>query len=761
MKGFALSLRTMSWLEIILMLLVATGFALFVWLTWRERRSSFRRMVLTGLRVAATGLMAAAFLQPSVKRSVKMSDAPVAVVLDRSESMAVADAGTKGDTPRWKAATDWMARVAPVLHRDASPRYYLLDKKIKSADPADIAKVVPRGEASQLALLESIPQENPDVRAILLLTDGRQSPGRQTGATPPIRQTGTTAGADGGVDGGGDLISVSARLGIPLIPVGVGRALSAPDLILDSVRAPHFAFKNTDVEVTARVEKRNLPLANVTVEVLDEGRPVASGVARFAPGSDTAEVVVHLKPSEKGLRTYQARVPVFVSESNGRNNSRSFSLDVSRDRVRVLYITGRPGPHYAFLREQLKSNPSVDLVSFVILRDPEDVVNFSEQELSLIPFPTQDVLFQQIKTFDMIIFEQFAFSQFGIAPAHLAVLKEYVEKGGGLLLIGDSSIIGPTSPYRHTPIEDLLPVALGDLVSVPEQVSAEVPEAGHPVMALEDDVSASAAAWRGMPPLTVGGQLPARAKPQALVLAQAQGPGGRLPILTVWPRGKGRVMTFSSLNSWQWALGESGRGHGTWAYQRFWNNLLRWMSASEDFRLVRLDLPREPSESGVEVWLRAFVRDENYQPLATGDVIATVTSPSGKSVRRTLRALGKGEYADNLALEEIGAYRVSIQAYSRQKRIGEDQGQMRVGLPWDENRDTSTDFALLSKAAQAGGGEFVLLENASPEWLEKNLNSISYAEEKSAAPWNAPVVLILLAVALLAEWTFRRRWGAA
>ncbi len=732
MKGFSLAFRPLGGWETALLLLVAAGFAFFLWRTWNERRPPFRRAVLAALRLLAAGLLAVAFFQPSVKRSVRMKDAPVAVVLDRSESMAVADLE---NISRWKAATDWLAGVSPTLARESSPHFYLLDKKHEKVDPADIAKTAPRGPASDLSSVESIPRENPEVRAILLLTDGRQS--------------------------GPDLASVSARLGVPIFPVGVGRALSAPDLILDSVRAPHFAFKNTDVEVTARVEKRNLPMSEVTVEILEDRRPVASGVARFPPGSDTGEIVVHLKPSEKGLRTYTARVPVFGSESNRRNNSRSFSLDVSRDRVRVLYICGRPGPNYAYLREQLKSNPSVDLVSFVILRDPEDVVNFPEQELSLIPFPTQDVLFQQFKTFDLIIFEQFAFSTFGIAPAHLSILREYVEKGGGLLLVGDSAVLGPASPYRNTPIEELLPVALDELSAAPERLSMEVSEAGHPVMALEDDVSSSAAAWRGLPSLIGDGRLPSRAKPKAQVLVSVPGPGGRLPLLAVWPRGKGRVMTFSSLNSWQWALGESGRGRGTWAYQRFWNNLLRWMSASEDFRLVRLDLPRGPSEAGGEVWLRAFVRDENYHPLASGDVIATVTSPSGKSIRRTLRALGKGEYADNVALDETGPYRVTVQAFSRQKRIGEDQGEMRVGLPWDENRDTSTDFASLAKAAQAGGGEFVTLENATPEWLEKNLDSVSRAEQKSAAPWNAPLVLVLLTGALLAEWTFRRRWGAA
>mgnify|MGYP001325741864 CR=1 FL=1 len=55
-------------------------------------------------------------------------------------------------------------------------------------------------------------------------------------------------------------------------------------------------------------------------------------------------------------------------------------LDVGRVRFRVLFICGQPGPEYAFLRQQFKSDPAVELVTFV---KPADVPSaFQDWQLS-------------------------------------------------------------------------------------------------------------------------------------------------------------------------------------------------------------------------------------------------------------------------------------------------------------------------------------------------------------------------------------------
>jgi len=455
-------------------------------------------------------------------------------------------------------------------------------------------------------------------------------------------------------------------------------------------------------------------------------------------------------------------LPQFKNESNHRNNKTSFSLNVSRDRIRVLYICGRPGPNYSFLRHQFKSNPSVDLVSFVILRDPEDVFQINQNELSLIPFPRQKILFEQLDTFDLVILEEFAFGLFGIGPAGLVAMKEYVEKGGGLMLMGDMEILGKNSPYFVTALEKVLPVNMSlEPVRGPQSFELEIFEPTHPVMMLADQVSESQNVWGRMVPLEGDGRFWRQAKDGAVVMAGFRTSEGALPVIVGWQKGRGRVMMLQSLTTWRWALFESGRGHGTWVYQRFWSNVLRWLGSSDDFRLVRLDLPEESVSAGENVLLRVYVRDESHRPLDTAQVRLAIHNPQGSVDRLTLASHGDGEYLGEKAFHDVGTHRVVVRAFSRSKRLGQDERILRVGLFWDENHDTSTNFDFLRSVAEASGGEFISLAEFSPGWLAERLEASSWTYERREALWNSPWVLGVILLMLFSEWILRRRWGRA
>ena len=76
------------------------------------------------------------------------------------------------------------------------------------------------------------------------------------------------------------------------------------------------------------------------------------------------------------------------------NNRAVVSIDGVRDKLRVLLVSGEPHAGERTWRNLLKSDASVDLVHFTILRPPEKQDGTPINELSLIAFPTRE-LFQQ------------------------------------------------------------------------------------------------------------------------------------------------------------------------------------------------------------------------------------------------------------------------------------------------------------------------------------------------------------------------------
>ncbi len=88
--------------------------------------------------------------------------------------------------------------------------------------------------------------------------------------------------------------------------------------------------------------------------------------------------------------------------------SQRIQIDVQRDKIRVLTLSGSPAWNYRFLRMAMKQDPLIELVSFVFLRTPTDSVDVPENQLSLIPFPIDDIFLEELKNFDVVVLDDFS-----------------------------------------------------------------------------------------------------------------------------------------------------------------------------------------------------------------------------------------------------------------------------------------------------------------------------------------------------------------
>src|SRR5262249_17195 len=120
-------------------------------------------------------------------------------------------------------------------------------------------------------------------------------------------------------------------------------------------------------------------------------------------------------PDRVGKYVYEISTPVLPGEALATNNARSFVLKVIRDKIRVLQGGGEPSGDQRFLRSMLKRDPNVDLISFFILRTPTDLQMAPQTELSLIQFPTRELFEEELKSFDVIILQNFNYGPYFVA----------------------------------------------------------------------------------------------------------------------------------------------------------------------------------------------------------------------------------------------------------------------------------------------------------------------------------------------------------
>ncbi|MCE2452261.1 MAG: hypothetical protein J4F48_05380, partial [Nitrospinae bacterium] len=116
-------------------------------------------------------------------------------------------------------------------------------------------------------------------------------------------------------------------------------------------------------------------------------------------------VKFHFTPNEVGSQVLGVVTPVQRGEIVESNNRVEIPLEVRRDKIRVLTITGSPNWNYRFLRMALKRDPAIDLVSFVFLRTSEDDPGVPTRHLSLVPFPVDKLFLEELKNFEIVIFD--------------------------------------------------------------------------------------------------------------------------------------------------------------------------------------------------------------------------------------------------------------------------------------------------------------------------------------------------------------------
>src|SRR5260221_1697907 len=282
-----------------------------------------------------------------------------------------------------------------------------------------------------------------------------------------------------------DPAAIAQELGAPLHVLLSGY----PDesdrrLVVD--QAPSFGLVGKEMPLTIRVE--DLPAPPTAAPSGAPERQARLTWRKDGGGPHQAmvpigrDVPLSIPIDHGGPNVLELEVEAGPQELTLANNRAVVVVNGVRDRLRVLLVTGEPHAGERVWRNILKSDPSVDLVHFTILRPPEKQDGTPIRELSLIAFPIRELFDVKLDEFDLIIFDRY--QRRGVVPnAYIENVARYVQKGGALLEAAGPNFGTPLSLYR-TPLGTVLPAEPTGRV-IEEGFKPRVTETGnrHPVTA--------------------------------------------------------------------------------------------------------------------------------------------------------------------------------------------------------------------------------------------------------------------------------------
>ncbi|RUS59923.1 hypothetical protein EGN72_11530 [Pseudorhodobacter sp. E13] len=527
------------------------------------------------------------------------------------------------------------ALANPALQRE--DREPLSDIVIAVVDESASQRIGNRPDQAAAALAtvqaEVAALPNTELR-ILRLGDGDGDSGTQlmTALSEALAEEprARVAGAILITDGQAHDLTLAPNLPAPLHVLLTGEAQDW-DRRLIVKNAPAFAILGEPVTLTLRIDDQGAVPADIAgsamISIAIDGEEPQS--YRVPVGEDL-ELPVTLPHG--GMNVLQFQVAVTEGELTDRNNAAVVQINGVRDRLRVLLVSGEPHAGERVWRNLLKSDPSVDLVHFTILRPPEKQDGIPVSELSLIAFPTRELFVEKIDEFDLIIFDRYRLR--GILPnAYLHNVRDYVKRGGTVLVAAGPEFGSADSLWRSS-LGEIMPVEATSRV-FEQGYKPELTELGkrHPVTEGLDKLAPEGGWGRWFRQIGLT---------QTSGQAVMSGIDGS-PLLVLDRVDEGRIAVMGSDHMWLWGRGYEGGGPQLELLRR----LAHWMM-------------KEP-----ELEEEALVASANGQRLtvtrrtigeAPGPV--TITAPDGSTTDLVMPEIAPGRYSAQYDAPEMGLYKL-------------------------------------------------------------------------------------------------------
>jgi hypothetical protein len=399
------------------------------------------------------------------------------------------------------------------------------------------------------------------------------------------------------------------------------------DRRLSVQNAPAFAIIGEPVTLTLRIDDLGAAPDQGGVAQLDisvDGEEAQSFRVPIGQDLDLPVTLPH-----GGRNVIRFSLPEAEGELTDRNNSALIQINGVRDRLRVLLVSGEPHPGGRTWRNLLKSDSSVDLVHFTILRPPEKQDGVPVDELSLIAFPTRELFMEKIEDFDLIIFDRY--KRRGILPSlYLENVANYVRQGGAVLVAAGPDFASADSIFR-SPLGAVLPAT----------PSARVIE--EPYLPLVSDLGERHPVTTNLPGRGDWGRWLRQidvTDPQGNVVMTGQ---DDRPLLILNRVEEGRVALMASDHAWLWNRGYEGGGPQLELLRR----LAHWM-------MKEPELEEEALTATAEGQTMRIIRR------TLGDTVppVTVTGPDSVTVEIPLTKTAPGVFEGLFEGPEIGLYRL-------------------------------------------------------------------------------------------------------
>jgi hypothetical protein len=716
-----------SWLAVVGILICAFAYSFYYYRTTVPPVSSGKKSILIILRSFALGLFILALFEPILSFVKSSIDTPkIAVLLDNSQSMTITDIRGSRKVGFHKAID-----TSNVLSLGDELRIASFQEDVRAIDKPRIDSLKFDGQLTDIsrALRWTAEQsESANLRAALMITDGAFN----TGANP---------------------LYDAELLGKPLYIIGIGDSTEPKDISIQTIITNELTYLESSVPVNITVKASGFSDANGSATKLilsDNGAPIAEQSLILRSDQEAYSALFDYHPKTEGIHKLTASIAPRDGELTIKNNTLSEFITVLKQKRRIALFAGAPSSDVAFLRTMLTNEKGAEVKPFIQKQGAE---YYDEA-------PTAQALHDA----ELIVLIGFPISS--TSAASIQLIAQECERGKPLLVIASLQ----TDYTKLKQLEQYLPFTV--VSSRPQEfmVFADVQQKSLSNSLLKiKGTDGDVALWNQLPPI-FRTETFVRVKPESEVLATIKVNATPLnePLISSREfQGKKSVAVLGyGLYRWK-LLGEAaevskGRTDAPDMLTIFIQNSMRWLTATDNQKTVRIKSSKKIYASGEKIEFIAQVYDQTLTPIENADILVKISG--GSAVREVrLTPLTNGRYSGQLDGLAEGDYAYTGTVSVAQKQYGTDNGRFSVGDIALEFQNVRMNSELLRQIAERTGGKFYTPQTASTflEDLKKQptFSPRTITQKSEFALWNLPWILAAGLLCFALEWFIRKRSG--
>jgi len=634
----------------------------------------------------------------------------LAILVDNSKSMGLDEGGSS----RLSAAE---TAVSPIID-DTDIHSTVFDFSADFSKSKDLpAQVSSSGDATSIAnaLTElSRIKDLDDYRSVLLVSDGRQNLGK-------------------------DPIDPAIKLGIPVNTLTVGEKKANVNIAINDLAAPAAAFASDTFKVEVRISGEGITSKKSKIYIKKGNQIIAEKAFDIPSEGRQASVEFEIPAPAPGRYIYTVGSPVLEGETESVDNKRMFSINILKNRVKILLASDALNWEYKFALQSLRHYDEFDITAVYPIRKGQFAA----------PGPPRG--YDDLANFDAVILIDCGPEDVRITRPNM---KRYVDGGGALIYLAGAGCISDLRLF-----EDLLPIeVVGLRINQGEYLyEPSVTRKQHAAILLDENPDISAKIWQSLPPFNdiIYG---IRAKGDVLLETNTDIPNAPvLPVLTVGEYGRGRTAAITGFPLWRSLFG--ARRGGETAIPTFWKNLVRWATAKHGTGNFEIVSDRDVYRLGEPIKMTGYLYDDSNNP-KSGALIEISVFPKNESTAikdAVLNQTGAGIYQGEIISLGSGDYDYKAAALSYGDTLGQFDGKFSIEPYSLELASSAPDYNLTRRISEATGGKAYTIDNFSEFSNDLNLTPFEREKHTRIKPFGMPLFLIILVSGLCIEWGVRKR----